>query len=294
MLYCLFDQWRELAKQLSGVVKIGAINCMDDWMLCNEQMIQAFPSLVIYPNVKAQCSCNRLLVQNLSKCFCCFQKEKYNGPKSLESLLKHALSFAKGKTYDLSDHGLYVSQLGEKEQKPWLISYCLSSDGNDATETSENELNYELNCLEESVQQKLSIMLNGLAKVGSVDCTRKETRDRICKKIKPSRSAPLVYYAQLPNITKQISGTAAGEQAPHAVGTEIHTTDYKQIAQYILSLMPDIQVLNHESFQVWFQIVDTVNILTRRPRRTVLCLAAVPCVSVLESYRNLNCDSRFI
>lgn len=191
----------------------------------------------------------------LSSLFCAhfLQKEKYNGAKSLEELLKHALSFAKGKTYDLSDHGLYVNQLGKKEQKPWLISYCLSSDSNEAAETSENELNYELNCLDESIQHKLSIMLNGLAKVATIDCTRKETRDRICNKIKPSRSAPLVFYAQLPNITKQIS--AAGEQASSTSdavkpGTEIHTTDYKQIAQYILSLMPDIQVLDHDSFQV--------------------------------------------
>jgi DnaJ homolog subfamily C member 10 len=40
-----------LAKQLDGVVRIGAVNCMDDWMLCNEQQIPAFPTLIAYPKV---------------------------------------------------------------------------------------------------------------------------------------------------------------------------------------------------------------------------------------------------
>jgi DnaJ homolog subfamily C member 10 len=47
----LAPTWRELARQLDGVVRIGAVNCMDDWMLCNEQQIHSFPSLIMYPKV---------------------------------------------------------------------------------------------------------------------------------------------------------------------------------------------------------------------------------------------------
>ena len=32
------------------MVRIGAVNCMDDWQLCNQQQIQAFPSLIMYPS----------------------------------------------------------------------------------------------------------------------------------------------------------------------------------------------------------------------------------------------------
>jgi len=32
-------------------MRIGAVNCQDEWMMCNEQGIQAYPSLRIYPKV---------------------------------------------------------------------------------------------------------------------------------------------------------------------------------------------------------------------------------------------------
>ncbi len=45
-------QWREISKILEGVIRIGAINCQDEWMMCNEQGIQAYPTLRIYPKVR--------------------------------------------------------------------------------------------------------------------------------------------------------------------------------------------------------------------------------------------------
>lgn len=53
-LFNIFEcfQWREISKILEGVVRIGAVNCQDEWMMCNEQGIQAFPTLRIYPKVK--------------------------------------------------------------------------------------------------------------------------------------------------------------------------------------------------------------------------------------------------
>lgn len=49
-------QWREISKILEGVIRIGAINCQDEWMMCNEQGIQAYPTLRIYPKVRANCN----------------------------------------------------------------------------------------------------------------------------------------------------------------------------------------------------------------------------------------------
>ena len=48
-------QWREISKILEGVIRIGAINCQDEWMMCNEQGIQAYPTLRIYPKVRLNC-----------------------------------------------------------------------------------------------------------------------------------------------------------------------------------------------------------------------------------------------
>ena len=49
LFLCL--QWRQVAQELEGVVRIGAINCQEDWSLCQHQGIHGYPSLVLYPSV---------------------------------------------------------------------------------------------------------------------------------------------------------------------------------------------------------------------------------------------------
>lgn len=44
-------QWREVAQELEGVIRIGAVNCEDDWQLCRMQGIRSYPTLVMYPSV---------------------------------------------------------------------------------------------------------------------------------------------------------------------------------------------------------------------------------------------------
>ena len=44
-------QWREVARELDGVIRIGAVNCGDEWMLCQHQGIRSYPSLIMYPAV---------------------------------------------------------------------------------------------------------------------------------------------------------------------------------------------------------------------------------------------------
>lgn len=41
--------WRKIAKDLEGVIRIGAVNCEDDWSLCHEIGIQSYPTLLYYP-----------------------------------------------------------------------------------------------------------------------------------------------------------------------------------------------------------------------------------------------------
>ena len=40
-----------MAKELEGVIRVGAVNCEDDWALCRTQGIHSYPSLVLYPRV---------------------------------------------------------------------------------------------------------------------------------------------------------------------------------------------------------------------------------------------------
>jgi len=46
-------QWREVARELFGVIRIGAVNCADDMFLCQEKGIHSYPTLVLYPEVTA-------------------------------------------------------------------------------------------------------------------------------------------------------------------------------------------------------------------------------------------------
>lgn len=192
---------------LDGVVRIGAVNCMDDWSLCNQQQIQAFPSLIMYP-----------------------KREKFSQHKTIEKLLHFALSFTKGKSIDLNDNS-YLNQLNSND-KPWLISFCLNSNDND-------DLNYELNCLDDTIKRKIAIMLNGLVNVASVECN--SDLNQICSKLKPIRSNPIALYSHLPRLDTD---------KEEVVVNLITSTDYKQIAQQVMSYLPDLTLLDQDSFKV--------------------------------------------
>lgn len=43
--------WRKIAKDLEGVIRVGAVNCEDDWNLCSQIGIPSYPSLMYYPPV---------------------------------------------------------------------------------------------------------------------------------------------------------------------------------------------------------------------------------------------------
>jgi len=42
--------WRQLALDLNAVIKVAAVNCEEDWVLCRKEGISSYPSLVLYPN----------------------------------------------------------------------------------------------------------------------------------------------------------------------------------------------------------------------------------------------------
>lgn len=55
----LAPEWRKLAKELEGVIRIGAVNCEEDWMLCRQEGVHSYPSLLVYPQVI--CSFQKIL-----------------------------------------------------------------------------------------------------------------------------------------------------------------------------------------------------------------------------------------
>ncbi|XP_057305172.1 dnaJ homolog subfamily C member 10-like [Hydractinia symbiolongicarpus] len=97
--HTLAPTWREIAKELNGVIRIGAVNCHDDWMLCNMQQIRSYPSLVLYPT-----------------------GEYYYGEHEKEKMISYILGRLDVEvtdiTYDMLKDRIPTSDL------PWVISFC--------------------------------------------------------------------------------------------------------------------------------------------------------------------------
>ncbi|KAL3855342.1 hypothetical protein ACJMK2_014558 [Sinanodonta woodiana] len=131
--HTLAPTWREVAHELGGVLRIGAVNCGDNWHLCRLQGIQSYPSLIMYP-----------------------AKEKYFGEKTRKDLVKYALKFVRVKVIELRKSNFEKTVLKTKSELPWLITFC--GDNGD--------------CLEPNTALKLAGMLADLANVASLDCHR--------------------------------------------------------------------------------------------------------------------------
>ncbi|KAK3756722.1 hypothetical protein RRG08_018446 [Elysia crispata] len=95
----LAPTWRDVARELEGVIRIGAVNCEDDWQLCRRQGIFSYPSLLFYP-----------------------QKEKYQGQRTVEALVNRALELVKVDFYNLRS-SKFKETLAENSL-PWLITFC--------------------------------------------------------------------------------------------------------------------------------------------------------------------------
>lgn len=129
----LAPNWREMAQELQGVIRVGAINCEDDWSLCRMQGINSYPSLVLYP-----------------------KKEKYHGDRNTQALVDHAMRAITASVHKLNRGNIQWKLKDDVSGQPWLITFC-GEDGD---------------CLEEKTTLKLAAMLSGLVKVGRVDCLK--------------------------------------------------------------------------------------------------------------------------
>ncbi|XP_023649546.1 dnaJ homolog subfamily C member 10-like isoform X2 [Paramormyrops kingsleyae] len=138
----LAPMWREFAKEMDGVLKIGAVNCGDNNRLCHSKGVSSYPSLYMF---KAG-----------------MNAQKYFGDRSKESLMKFAIQFVHGKVMELW-HGNIRTEM-EKSQVSgvgWVLTFCTDSG----------------DCLGSQTRQKLAGMLEDLVHVGWVDCS---TQAELC------------------------------------------------------------------------------------------------------------------
>uniref|UniRef100_A0A8C5I257 DnaJ homolog subfamily C member 10 n=1 Tax=Gouania willdenowi TaxID=441366 RepID=A0A8C5I257_GOUWI len=107
----LAPTWREFAKEMDGVIRIGAVNCGDNNHLCRRKGIKSYPSLLIYRAGETP--------------------EKYNGDRDKDDLVRFSMQFITTS----------VTQLWQGETR---------------------------------LQNKSCFCLDGLVKVGWIDCTAEQ------------------------------------------------------------------------------------------------------------------------
>nr|XP_033802076.1 dnaJ homolog subfamily C member 10 [Geotrypetes seraphini]XP_033802077.1 dnaJ homolog subfamily C member 10 [Geotrypetes seraphini]XP_033802079.1 dnaJ homolog subfamily C member 10 [Geotrypetes seraphini] len=138
----LAPTWRKFAKEMDGLIRIGAVNCGDDIMLCRSKGINSYPSLYIF-----KAGMNPI---------------KYFGDRSKESLIDFIMQYVTSTVTELWA-GNYVKAIESSFSSGvgWLITFC--------AETGD--------CLTPQTRLKLAGMLEGLVNVGWMDCT---TQSNLC------------------------------------------------------------------------------------------------------------------
>ncbi|KAJ7354834.1 DnaJ sub C member 10 [Desmophyllum pertusum] len=97
----LAPTWREVAQELEGVIRFGAVNCQEEWNLCRRQGITSYPSIVLYPT-----------------------HEFHRGSRGTRSLVKFILNSLEVNLFDLWE-GNFEKHIN-KGDEPWLIDFCVS------------------------------------------------------------------------------------------------------------------------------------------------------------------------
>uniref|UniRef100_A0A8B9WE66 DnaJ homolog subfamily C member 10 n=1 Tax=Bos mutus grunniens TaxID=30521 RepID=A0A8B9WE66_BOSMU len=114
----LAPTWRDFAKEVDGLLRIGAVNCGDDRMLCRMKGVNSYPSLFIFRSGMAAV--------------------KYHGDRSKESLMNFAMQHVRSTVTELWTGNFVNSiQTAFAAGIGWLITFC--SEGSDCL-TSQTRL----------------------------------------------------------------------------------------------------------------------------------------------------------
>ncbi|CAL9689741.1 unnamed protein product [Knipowitschia caucasica] len=194
----LAPTWREVAKEMDGVIRIGAVNCGDNHQLCRRRGVSSYPSLYLYRAGQPP--------------------EKFSGERSKDSLVRVSMQFITATVHQLW-HGNVFSEIETafSEGVGWLITFC--------AETGD--------CLEPRSRQKLASMLDGLVKVGWLDCVHQE---QLCESFQVSSGATALFP---PGSSLDQEGSVLW----------LHTLDSREIYQQVLQHLPDLELLSAHNFQ---------------------------------------------
>lgn len=130
----LAPTWRKLAVELKDIVMFAAVNCEEEWNLCRQQNIRAYPSLILYPSV-----------------------ERFTGSRNREDLNRFILDRAEVDIRHVRSTDDWTKLTEKSDYPSWLLLLCNS--------------NVLPDCPHGDMRTKLAAILNGLVGVAVVDCT---------------------------------------------------------------------------------------------------------------------------
>uniref|UniRef100_A0A1A7YN79 DnaJ homolog subfamily C member 10 n=2 Tax=Iconisemion striatum TaxID=60296 RepID=A0A1A7YN79_9TELE len=194
----LAPTWREFAKEMDGVIRIGAVNCGDNNYLCRRRGISSYPSLYIYRAGQTP--------------------EKFTMERTTEDLVRFSMQFITTSVTQLWQGNVFSElEAAFASRLSWLITFCFDTG----------------DCLEARTRQKLAGMLDGLVKVGWMDCTDQQ---QLCESFQVTSGATGLFPLDSA-LDKQDSILW------------LKTLDTKEIYSLVLNHLPDLELLTTDSFK---------------------------------------------
>ncbi|XP_061464264.1 dnaJ homolog subfamily C member 10 [Rhineura floridana] len=164
----LAPTWREFAKEMDGLIRIGAVNCGDNRMLCRIKGINSYPSLYVFKTG--------------------MNPVKYFGDRSKESLMNFAMQFVTGTVTELwAGNFVNAVETAFASGVGWLITFCAEQG----------------DCLTSRTRLRLAGMLEGLVNVGWMDCA---TQGELCDNLDIS-SSTTAYFPPGATLTNKERGS---------------------------------------------------------------------------------------
>jgi len=151
--------WRKVAKELQGIVRIGAVNCQDEFMLCRQQGITGYPTLNLYTVDEGT--------------------RKFQGRKQEEEIITFIVSRLPDRMVDLwAGNFEKWTRSEDSTVRAWLVVFC--DKGED--------------CMQHSDRRLLGAALDSLTSMGLVDCS---LDGDICDKVRGElHDAKLLFFPQ--------------------------------------------------------------------------------------------------
>uniref|UniRef100_A0AAX7V8B5 DnaJ homolog subfamily C member 10 n=1 Tax=Astatotilapia calliptera TaxID=8154 RepID=A0AAX7V8B5_ASTCA len=113
----LAPTWRDFAKEMDGVIRIGAVNCGDNNHLCRRKGINSYPSLYIYRSGQ--------------------RPEKFNGERNRDNLVRFSMQFITTTITQLWQGNVFSEiESAFSSGLGWLITFCSDSGGNTCAQSA--------------------------------------------------------------------------------------------------------------------------------------------------------------